>query len=55
MAKSRKMRSSKKGPRKISKWNSLVNKIYVEMKKKDKNVKLCDAMKAASKRKSEMK
>ena len=55
MAKSRKMRSSKKGTRKISKWTSFVKKIYAEMKKKNPNVKLGDAMKAASKRKSEMK
>lgn len=55
MAKSRKMRSSKKGTRKISKWTAFVKKIYTEMKKKDKNVKLGDAMKAASERKSEMK
>jgi hypothetical protein len=55
MAKTRKMRSSKKGTRKVSKWTSFVKKIYTEMKKKNKNVKLGDAMKAASKRKSEMK
>lgn len=53
--KTRKMRSSKKGTRKISKWTNFVKKIYQEMKKKNKNVKLGDAMKAASKRKSEMK
>ena len=55
MAKSRKARSAKRGTRKISKWTAFVKKIYSEMKKKDKNVKLGDAMKAASKRKSEMK
>jgi hypothetical protein len=49
------MRSSRKGTRKISKWTSFVKKIYAEMKKKNPNVKLGDAMKAASKRKSEMK
>jgi hypothetical protein len=49
------MRSSRKGTRKISKWTSFVKKIYQEMKKKNPNVKLGDAMKAASKRKSEMK
>jgi len=55
MAKSRKMRSAKKGTRKISKWTAFVKKIYSEMKKKNPNVKLGDAMKAASKRKAEMK
>ena len=54
MAKTRKMKSSKKGTRKFSKWTAFVKKIYTEMKKKNKNVKLGDAMKAASKRKSEM-
>jgi hypothetical protein len=51
----RKMNGGRKGTRKISKWTAFVKKIYVEMKKKNKNVKLGDAMKAASKRKSEMK
>ena len=55
MAKTRKMRSSRKGTRKISKWTAFVKKIYQEMKKKDKNVKLGAAMKEASRRKSEMK
>jgi hypothetical protein len=50
----RKMKGSKKGTRKFSKWTAFVKKIYSEMKKKNKNVKLGDAMKAASKRKSEM-
>ena len=49
------MRSAKKGTRKISKWTAFVKKIYSEMKKKNPNVKLGDAMKAASKRKAEMK
>jgi hypothetical protein len=49
------MRSAKKGTRKISKWTAFVKKIYSEMKKKNPNVKLGEAMKAASKRKSEMK
>ena len=40
--------------RKGSKWTDFVKKIYNEMKKKDKNVKLGAAMKEASKRKSEM-
>ena len=53
MAKTRKS-GARKGTRKISKWTAFVKKIYVEMKKKDKNVKLGDAMKEASKRKGEM-
>lgn len=35
-------------------WTAFVKKIYAEMKKKDPNVKLGAAMKAASKRKAEM-
>jgi len=54
MAKTRKTSKGRKGTRKISKWTAFVKKIYNEMKKKDKNVKLGDAMKAASKRKNEM-
>ena len=54
MAKTRKMKSSKKGTRKFSKWTAFVKKIYTEMKKKNKNVKLGEAMKEASKRKSVM-
>jgi hypothetical protein len=46
--------SKKRGTRKMSKWTVFVKKIYTEMKKKDKNVKLGDAMKEASKRKNEM-
>jgi len=53
MAKTRKMKSGK-GTRKASKWTKFVTKVYTEMKKKDKSVKLGDAMKEASKRKSEM-
>jgi hypothetical protein len=55
MAKSRKARSAKRSTRKISKWTAFVKKIYQEMKKKDKNVKLGAAMKEASRRKKEMK
>jgi hypothetical protein len=36
-------------------WTAFVKKIYNEMKKKDKNVKLGAAMKEASRRKREMK
>ena len=45
----------KKGTRKASPWTKFVKKIYMEMKKKNPNVKLGAAMKEASKRKSEMK
>ena len=49
---------TKKGTRKVgkkmSKWTAFVKKVYGEMKHKNPNVKLGDAMKAASKRKSEM-
>ena len=44
-----------KGKGKGTPWTRFVKKIYDEMKRKDKNVKLGAAMKAASKRKSEMK
>ena len=37
-----------------TKWTRFVQKIYQEMKQKNPDVKLKDAMKAASKRKSEM-
>jgi hypothetical protein len=40
--------------KKMSSWTSFVKKIYSEMKRKNPNVKLGDAMHAASKRKSEM-
>jgi len=54
MAKTRKS-SKRKGTRKISKWTAFVKKIYTEMKKKNKDAKLGDAMKEASRRKNEMK
>ena len=44
-----------KGSRKGTPWTRFVTKIYSEMKKKDKNVKLGAAMKEASRRKNEMK
>jgi hypothetical protein len=44
-----------KGSRKGTPWTRFVKKIYDEMKRKDKNVKLGAAMKEASRRKSEMK
>jgi len=54
MAKSRKMRMAKKSTRKATPWTKFVKKIYMEMKKKNKDAKLGDAMKEASKRKKEM-
>jgi hypothetical protein len=58
MAKTRKAGRKGKGTRKLNKkasaWNQLVMKVYKEMKAKDKSVKFGDALKAASKRKSEM-
>jgi hypothetical protein len=57
MAKTRKASRKSKGSRKsraLSPWNKLVMKVYREMKAKDKNVKFGAALKAASKRKSEM-
>ena len=44
----------KAGKRALSPWNKLVMKVYKEMKAKDKSIKFGDALKAASKRKSEM-
>ena len=48
--KSRKGTRGKKG----TPWTAFVKKIYNEMKRKNPNVKLGEAMKAASKRKAEM-
>lgn len=46
-------RKSRKGTRKLSpalrQWNEKVMKIYREMKKKNPNTRLMDAMKAAKK------
>ena len=39
---------------KAMKWTGFVKKVYQELKKKDPNARLGDAMKEASKRKSEM-
>jgi len=39
---------------KVMKWTSFVSKIYKEMKKKNPDAKLGDAMKEASRRKHEM-
>jgi hypothetical protein len=62
MAKTRRSRPGKhqkktrKGTRgkKGTPWTAFVKKIYAELKRKDPNAKLGDAMKAASKRKAEM-
>jgi len=48
-SKNRKTRNAK-----FSKWTAFVKKIYSEMKRKNPDAKLGDAMKAASKRKAEM-
>ena len=51
-------RQRKSGTRKAGKgtpWTTFVKKVYTEMKKKNKDAKLGDAMKEASKRKREMK
>jgi|LauGreDrversion4_2_1035121.scaffolds.fasta_scaffold155946_2 hypothetical protein len=56
MAQTRRHRKS--GTRKAGKgtpWTAFVKKVYMEMKKKDKNAKLGAAMKEASRRKREMK
>ena len=50
----RKAHHKRKGTRKVSKWTSFVKKIYGEMKRKDPNASLGEAMKEASRRKSEM-
>jgi molybdenum-dependent DNA-binding transcriptional regulator ModE len=47
-------KGTRKGKRALTPWNKLVMKVYKEMKAKDKNVKFGAALKAASKRKSEM-
>jgi hypothetical protein len=51
----REKRSTRKNKRKGSPWTDLVKKVHMELKKKNKNASLGDAMKEASKRKSEMK
>ena len=54
----RKMKRSGKKTRKMgkkmSKWTMLVKKIYGELKRKNPDAKLGDAMKEASRRKREM-
>ena len=53
--KGRSQKAKGKGTRKGTPWTRFVKKIYDEMKRQDKNVKLGAAMKEASKRKNEMK
>jgi hypothetical protein len=47
-------KKTRKMNKKASAWTAFVKKIYLEMKKKNPNVKLGAAMKEASRRKSEM-
>jgi hypothetical protein len=56
MAKGKQTRraNKKSGTRKGTPWTAFVKKVYTEMKKKNKDAKLGDAMKEASKRKAEM-
>ena len=42
------------GKRKASPWNKFVKKIFGEMRRKDKDATFSDALKEASRRKSEM-
>lgn len=49
-----KSRSKSKTRKSGSNWTDFVKKIYSEMKKKNPNMKLGDAMKEASRRKKEM-
>ena len=51
----RNKKRSTRNKRKSTPWNDLVKKVHMEMKRKDKNASLGDAMKEASKRKKEMK
>jgi hypothetical protein len=47
-------KSTRKMGKKMSKWTAFVSKIFKELKKKNPDSKLGDAMKEASRRKSEM-
>lgn len=44
----------RRASRKLTPWNKHVMKVFREMRAKNKDVKFSDALKAASKRKSEM-
>ena len=48
------MEGGKRKTRKASPWNKFVKKIFDEMRRKDKGASFGDALKAASRRKSEM-
>ena len=51
---SKKMKkATRKGTRKASSWTQSVKRVYDELKRKNPNAKLGDAMKEASKRKKE--
>ena len=50
----KKTKGTRKVGKKMSKWTAFVKKVYGEMKRKNPNVSLGEAMKAASKRKAEM-
>ena len=47
-------KAKSKGKTRFSKWTAFVKKIYREMKQNNSNALLGDAMKEASRRKSEM-
>ena len=47
-------KKTRKMGKKMSKWTALVKKIYGELKRKNPDAKLGDAMKEASRRKNEM-
>jgi hypothetical protein len=47
-------RSTRKMGKKMTKWTEFVSKIHKELKRKNPNSKLGDAMKEASRRKREM-
>lgn len=48
------MEGGRRKTRKASPWNKFVKKIFEEMRRKDKDASFGDALKAASRRKSEM-
>jgi hypothetical protein len=52
--KRRKNMTMRGGKRKPSPWNTLVKKVFQEMRRKDKNASFGDALKEASKRKKRM-
>ena len=47
-------KSTRKMGKKMSKWTDFVSKIFKELKKKNPDAKLGEAMKEASRRKNEM-